>query len=65
MSIQIREIRRQAKMSQAELAEKSGVSRAIISKLETNPDAVVKNITLSKIATALGVPVSSFFALDV
>ncbi len=45
-------------MSQEELSEKSGVSRATISKLESGEDCEVKVGTIKKIAQALNVEVS-------
>ena len=61
MEFNIRKIRDKRNMSQEELAEKSGVSRATISGLETNPKAVTTTETLKKIAIALDVNVSDFF----
>ena len=61
MDFNIRKIRDNLHMSQEELAKKSGVSRATISGLETNPDAITTTETLRKIAEALGVNVSDFF----
>ena len=61
----IREIRNDRRMSQEELAEKSGVSRATISGLETNPDVITTTETLQKIAKALDVKVSDFFAEEI
>lgn len=52
-------------MSQEELAEKSGVSRATISGLETNPDVITTTETLQKIARALDVRVSDFFTDEI
>lgn len=65
MDFNIRKIRDNLHMSQEELAKKSGVSRATISGLETNPDAITTTETLRKIAEALGVNVSDFFTNNI
>lgn len=57
----IREIRESKGMSQAELCEKSGITRATIWKLETKDDEVTTSSTLLKIADALGVTVGELF----
>ena len=57
----IREIRESKGMSQAELCEKSGITRATIWKLETKADEVTTSSTLLKIADALGVTVGELF----
>ena len=51
-------------MSQEELAEKSGVSRTTISELETEKKEVTTNITLERIARALGEKVSNIFFIS-
>ena len=61
MGYKIRELRRARKMSQAELAEKSGVSRTIISFLETGKSVETKTGTLQKIAEALDVSLAFLF----
>lgn len=48
----IRETRKKHKWSQAELAEKAGVSRPTIARVEANSD--VTTATITKIALALG-----------
>lgn len=60
MKLKIRQIREKRGMSQEELSRESGVSRATISGLETNPDAVTTTETLQKLAAALRVKVSDF-----
>ena len=66
MGYRIKEIREQKKMSQSELAEKSGVSRGVIWALESNSNAVTTTKTLIQIAKALGTTVDDiFFANDV
>lgn len=62
MQLNIRRLRIQKRLSQEELARISGVSRPTISTLETNPNAITTTETLQKIAMALGVRVSNFFA---
>lgn len=57
----VKEIREKVGMSQAELSEKSGVSRTMISKLETNQKVDCKVSTLLSISDALGYPVSDIF----
>lgn len=57
----IKEFREEAKMSQVELSEKAGVSRAIISGLESGTIEVTTTKTLVKIADALGKKVSDIF----
>lgn len=57
----IKEYREKAKLTQEELAEKSGVSRATISNLEMNYTDTCTTRTLSKIANVLNVDVRSLF----
>lgn len=61
----IKEYRDELKMSQEELARKSGVSRTIISGLETGTISVTTTKTLLAIAEALGKNVSDIFFADV
>jgi len=61
MEFNIRECRREKNMSQQQLAEKSGISRAIISGLECGSITVTTTDTLIKIASALGKKVSDIF----
>lgn len=61
MGYKIKEIRTKQGMSQAELAEKSGVSRAIISNLETGKSEQTTIRTLQKIAKALGATIDEVF----
>lgn len=58
MEYKIKRYREEQKISQAELAVKSKVSRAIISGLESGTIKVTTTETLSKIANALGKKVS-------
>lgn len=57
----IKEVREQKGMTQQELANRSGVSRAIISKLENNKATVTTTDTIRKIAIALDCNVSDIF----
>lgn len=61
MQYRIKECREEKKMSQSELAIKSGVSRTIISGLETGKTIVTTTDTLIKIASALGKQVGEIF----
>lgn len=61
MVYRIRECREELKMSQEELSRKSGVSRTIISGLETGSITVTTTKTLLAIAEALGKSVSDIF----
>lgn len=64
MKNKLKEARECKGISQEELAEKSGVSRTTISELETEKKEVTTNITLEKIATALGEKVSNIFFIN-
>ena len=61
MEYKIKECREKAGLSQEQLSEKSGVSRAIISGLESGSITVTTTKTLSKLAEALGLKVSDIF----
>lgn len=61
VTLNIRQLREERRMSQEELSVKSGVSRATISGLETKPEAITTTDTLQKLASALNVKVSDFF----
>lgn len=61
MQYRIKQEREKKKMSQDELANKAGVSRAIISGLESGRITVTKTDTLIKISSALGKKVSDIF----
>ena len=61
MGYRIKQVRESKGMSQTELAEKSGVTRATIWKLETDDTAVTTTDTLAKIAQALGVSIGDIF----
>lgn len=64
MKNKLKETREEQGMSQEELSEKSKVSRTTISELETEKKEVTTNITLEKIASALGKKVSDIFFIS-
>lgn len=61
MEFKIKERREEAGISQEELSKKSGVSRTIISGLESGTITTTTTKTLVKIAEALGLKVSDIF----
>lgn len=61
MGNKVREVRLEKNMTQQELADKSGISRATISALENGSERCVMSGTLIKLAEALGVTVDSIF----
>lgn len=61
MGYRIREIREELNMTQEELSEKSGISRATISGLENNTEKITTTRTLAKIAEALDTTVEHLF----
>lgn len=61
MRLNLRNVRRQKDITQEALAEMSGVSRATISYLESGVATDTTVGTLTKLADALGVPVSDLF----
>lgn len=63
-SFNIKSIRDKKNMTQEELSETSGVSRAIIAGLESGSRTNTSTDTLCKIARALGVDVSDIFLPD-
>ena len=66
MGYRVKEIREQNGLSQEMLSKKSGVSRTIISGLESGTIKETSTKTLFKIAKALGCKVSDiFFDTDV
>lgn len=58
MQYRIKEFRKEMNMTQDELAQKSGVSRTIISGLESGTISTTTTETLMKIASCLGKKVS-------
>ena len=61
MGYKIKEVREARKMTQEELAEKSGVSRGTISALENGSVRTTTTKTLFKLAKALGTSVDQIF----
>lgn len=64
MENKVKYYREKAKLTQEELAVKSGVSRTTISALENESLEVTTNATMSKIAKILNVKVSKLFFLE-
>lgn len=61
MGYKIKELREALRMTQAELAEKSGVSRGTISALENGVERTTTTKTLLKIALALDSSLDKIF----
>lgn len=61
MGYKIKECREELNMSQTELSQKAGVSRTIISGLESGAITVTTTDTLLKISKALNKKVSEIF----
>ena len=61
MGYKIKELREAMKMTQEELAERSGVSRGTISALENGIDRTTTSKTLVKLAQALDTTVDRIF----
>ena len=61
MGYKIKELREAMKITQEELAEKSGVSRGTISALENGIDRTTTSKTLVKLAQALDTTVDRIF----
>jgi transcriptional regulator with XRE-family HTH domain len=64
MGYRVKEIRNKKKMTQEELSEKSGVSRTIISALESGEPITTTTKTLVKIATALDTTIDAIFFVE-
>lgn len=64
MGYKIKEFRNKKGLSQVELAKKSGVSRSIISGLESGRITTTTTSTLKKIAEALECKISDIFFID-
>jgi transcriptional regulator with XRE-family HTH domain len=60
----LKEIRRQRGLSQEQLADLSGVSRATIARIETQDDYLPREVTIDRLAEALGVFNVELFADD-
>lgn len=63
MSLRIRQIRKAQKLSQQDLADKAGMSRSLLSEIETDTSPA-NTRRLQALADALGVTVSELFAED-
>ncbi|MBO4783737.1 MAG: helix-turn-helix transcriptional regulator [Lachnospiraceae bacterium] len=61
MKYRVRELRKEKRWSQGELAEKAGISRGNIARLEKGEDVATTTGTLKKISDALGVPMDSLY----
>lgn len=61
MEFRIRELRESAGITQTELAQKSGISRTTLNRMESGQIKVTTTRTLSKLASALGVCVEDLF----
>ena len=61
MGYRLKEAREEARMTQEELAAKSGVSRPTIIAIENDPDYNTTTGTLLKLANALGIPIEQIF----
>lgn len=61
MPYKVKQKRMEQKLSQAELAEKAGISRATISALENGMLKCATTDTLIKLANALGCTVGDIF----
>lgn len=61
MGYKIKEVREEKRMTQEELAEKSGVSRSTIVALEKGTMNDVKMSTLQKLASAMDTTVQEIF----
>lgn len=61
MGHKLKEFRKKCKMSQEELAARSGVSRQTISSIENDGAEAATTKTLVKIADALGTTVGNLF----
>lgn len=62
MKNKIKEFREERKMTQNQLSEKSGVSRSIISGLESGRTKTTTTDTLYRIAVALDVQINELFS---
>ena len=63
MDNRVKEIRIEMKLSQEELANKSGLSRYLISKIENGDDVNITKNTMISISNALNKKVTEVFLL--
>lgn len=61
MTINLKQVRQERAITQTELAEKSGISRVTISKIESGAKKVVTSDTMLKLAKALGCSMADIF----
>lgn len=61
MNNRIQEIRTTLKLSQEELAKVSGVSRTVISQLESGTRKTITSATMLRLSKALKAPVEDIF----
>lgn len=61
MGFKLKEVREEKRMTQEELAEKSGVSRQTIISIENDKTTDVKVSTLQKLASAMDTTVQEIF----
>lgn len=61
MDYRVKELRQQLNLTQEQLAEKSGVSKGIIVRLESGRQVITKTSTLLKLSKALNCEVSDIF----
>lgn len=64
MGYRLKECRENARMTQLELAEKSGVSRGTIIAIESNSVKNTSTKVLAKLANAMGVSIVDIFFND-
>lgn len=61
LEYKIKELREKKRMSQAELSQLSGVSRATIIRIESADNVVINTQTLERLAKALNVSIKTLF----
>lgn len=64
MTNRLKEERENKNWSQEDLSRVSGVSRTTISDIETGKKVVVTNVTLEKLANALGKKITKIFFIN-
>ena len=64
MKNRLKEERETKNWSQEDLSRESGVSRTTISDIETGKKVVVTNVTLEKLANALGKKITKIFFIN-
>lgn len=65
VAYKIKEFRKKAGLTQVELATQAGVSRTVISGLESGTTTVTSTATLLKLAKALNVTIDELFFKEV